>query len=146
MITYRICVFRHHVRDQFRRCKEMMLRGMEPYADLLMLAVGDDIFRIGADLFPVRNAAASPIIVDIEEDIQGKGFFLLEDVGIEFLVFGGKFPIDLRGAIARRIFPHIDFLASRSFHDMLEGAVSFADDGSGELYAESLFHTLQLNG
>jgi hypothetical protein len=52
-----------------------------------MLAVGNDIFCIGASLFSIGIYTTSSIVIDIQKKIQGEGFFLLENVRVELLIF-----------------------------------------------------------
>jgi hypothetical protein len=44
----------------------------KPDVDLLMLAVGDNIFRVGENLLLISYFSSSPIIVDIEKHIQSE--------------------------------------------------------------------------
>jgi hypothetical protein len=123
----------------------MALRIKKPHSNLLVLTIADDIFCVGTDLLAIWDSASSSIIIDIQKHIQREGFLLLKDIGIECLIFGRKFPVDMRSIVSVLIGPYIDFFAARSFHDMLKYAKSFAGHRFGKLDRKLFLHTTEQN-
>ncbi len=112
-----------------------------------MLAVGNDIFSIRKHLFLIWYFASSSIVIDIQKKIQRERFLLLENIGVELLIFRWKFSIDLWWTISDRIFSHINFFYPWSFHNALKCTESFPDDRFREFDAKLFFHknTIELN-
>ena len=125
--------------------KKLLFRVKKSDVDLFMLTIRNNIFCICENLLIVWYITTSSIVIDIKKEVQTEWFFLLKNVCIQLLIFCWKFSIDLWCTIADRIFSHVDFFASRSFHNMLKNTKSLADNRSREFDAKFFFHERQLN-